>query len=479
MKILSISSFIDLILLVNSLKPIQSNKNMTILSQVLHDVVDEFYIKEKIMFNVYLLKGSDIISLELLSEFSIRISGKFKILINYFDKNVEYISVKRAVIILLDKFDDFLLFEDLSAISRFLNEPLKFIIVAQNLTFSVLSSHWIFAMYKSLQVFSGSIFQYSYFITSEKDTISLSTVEWFSRQACNHPHLVQLNTFDIKSMKWMSKLKNYEKFLDFHGCELVLMLPVPKHRTKLFYVDGYAEVNNDQSNFKVRGLTPQIYKIASKANNFTEAYQPVYIKYKDVFKVTPNDIQMIPINGTYKLPQIFLGVGPVNLVNKFARITNTFVDLDVYFVTTPAEAYSSYEKLFLPFDLQTWICLVATFSIAFISIFIINFCSKFTQNLVYGHDIHDPFWNVIRIFFGISQTRLPKKSFARFILAVFILFSLIFRTCYQNKLFEFTTSEPRQKPPKTIEDLIDRSYIVYTLLKNVITSSAEDRIERR
>lgn len=479
MKIFCTSFLINFIFFVNSLNPIKINHNITILSKVLHDVVDEFLVKEKILFNIYLMKGQAVISSELLNEFAIKNCEKFKFFISYYDKKAESIAFKRTVIILLDRLDDFLVFEMHSEISRFLNEPIKFIIIAQNLTFSILSSHWIFATYKSLDVFSGSIFHHSYFITVEEDTISLSAVEWFSQKACNHPHLIKLNSFDKKSMKWTSKLENYEKFFNFHGCELVLLLPAPQRRTILFYVDGYAEVNDDQTNFNIRGLTPQVFKIASKVGNFTEAYQPVYIEYKDAYKVTPNDITIILINGTYKLPQIFLSVGSVNLANKYARMSNAFVDLDVYFVTTPAEAYSPYEKLFLPFDLETWILLILTFLIAFICIFIINCCSKSTQNLFYGDNVNEPFWNVIRIFFGISQTQLPEKNFARFILALFILFCLIFRTCYQNKLFEFTTSEPRRPPPKTIEDLIDRNYNVYTLINNVITSSAEDRVKRR
>jgi hypothetical protein len=117
------------------------------------------------------------------------------------------------------------------------------------------------------------------------------------------------------------------------------------------------------------------------------------------------------------------------------RMSNTFLDLDVYFLSTPAEAYTPYEKMILPFDLSTWILLNVTFVTAFAVIFIVNRFPGHIQELFYGHKVQNCSWNVIRIFFGISQTKLPLNAFARFILLLFLFFCLIFRTCYQNKLF--------------------------------------------
>ena len=54
---------------------------------------------------------------------------------------------------------------------------------------------------------------------------------------------------------------------------------------------------------------------------------------------------------------------------------------------------------------------------------------------------------------------------------MFIYFCFIFRTCFQSKFFEFMTSEPRQPPPKTIDDVIDRGYNVYAMEGNEELSS--------
>lgn len=70
---------------------------------------------------------------------------------------------------------------------------------------------------------------------------------------------------------------------------------------------------------------------------------------------------------------------------------------------------------------------------------------------------------VVGLIFGIGQTRLPDRSFSRFILLLFIWFCLIFQVCFQSKLFEFMTSEPRRPLPKTIQDLIQRNYSMYSV----------------
>ena len=150
------------------------------------------------------------------------------------------------------------------------------------------------------------------------------------------------------------------------------------------------------------------------------------------------------------------------------------MDLKFRLLVTPADAYTPYEKLVLPFDLLTWILLVTTFAVTFLTIFIINRLPRTARAFVYGNKITNPAWNVASIFFGISQTKLPSEHFSRFILILFIFFCLIFRTCFQSKSFEFLTSEPRRPPPKSVEDLLERNYTIKTLFKEQFEELTSD-----
>jgi hypothetical protein len=77
--------------------------------------------------------------------------------------------------------------------------------------------------------------------------------------------------------------------------------------------------------------------------------------------------------------------------------------------------------------------------------------------------IINPAHNVIRIFFGIGQTQLPRKNFSRFILMLFIWFCLIFRTCWQSMMFELMTTDMRKPMPESVEDLREMNYTIVIL----------------
>jgi len=305
--------------------------------------------------------------------------------------------------------------------------------------------------------------------------VTLSTVEWFGK-VCNQAQLTRVNTFNKITQKWSQKLKFYEKFMNFHGCQLVMMLPMKykeNHIHNFFW--GYGELYPNQSWYDIYGLTPEIFKTAAKKHNFKAVYQPTIItdiKWLETFN--PETIKYLAVNSIFNEPNVVFFVYSLSDLSKIAlRMTNTFEEVKVFIITTPADAYTAYEKLLLPFDTETWILLILTFLVTFVTIFVINKLSKRAQNIVYGKQIETPIWNVISIFFGISQTKLPTENFSRFTLTLFIIFCLIFRTCFQSKSFEFLTSEPRKAPPKTPQDLIDMNYsiMVINIPENSNTSS--------
>jgi hypothetical protein len=78
--------------------------------------------------------------------------------------------------------------------------------------------------------------------------------------------------------------------------------------------------------------------------------------------------------------------------------------------------------------------------------------------MVFGEGVRMPSYNVAGTFFGIGQMRLPTANFPRFILMLFILFCLIFRTAYQGVFYEMMTTDMRKPAPKSIIDLYEGNY---------------------
>lgn len=142
------------------------------------------------------------------------------------------------------------------------------------------------------------------------------------------------------------------------------------------------------------------------------------------------------------------------------HITTPFYEDRISFGLAKPEAYSSFEKMILPFDSLTWISSICVFSTAFISIFIVNLMPKRTRILFYGKNVVTPALNVVAIFFGISQTKLPTNSFARLILMNFVMFCLVLRAAYQGVLFTMMSTDIGKPLPVSFEDLVSMNYTI-------------------
>jgi hypothetical protein len=276
---------------------------------------------------------------------------------------------------------------------------------------------------------------------------------------------------------WIRKLKAYEKFLNYNGCELKMMLPAisSMHHLNSYHWGFVVLDKKPPAGFTVYGITPLIFQIAGKKYNYTDIYVPVRVYKRDW--IMNFDYKNVTAVGTKHLivdPNVYFDITGVHLDRFTHKMTNVFTDIKYNLFVTPGDPYTPYEKLFLPFDLITWILLAATFGITFLTIFIINRLPRSARSFVYGSKIFTPTLNVISIFFGISQARLPTENFSRLILILFVFFCLIFRTCFQSKSFEFLTSEPRRPPPRTLEDLKAQNYTIYTLFKGAFEEIIQD-----
>ena len=455
----------------------QNLKYSAIIAQALEDLIRVFFLEKGIQFDFYYFddepkKITEHITNKILSNNNEKY--KYNIIIDDKLKSENRI-IFHPVIIYIETSHNLYTFIENFKVCRNENEPIvNFIYIEEHL----MNDFDIIIEYNMpLTLETSTILQYLYFVINYSDKIEVKTFEWFIKPLCNYPVLMRLNVFHKTSKTWERKLKYYEKFLNYNGCGLVLMLP----HIKGYYdrhVWGYVRVNYIINNFNKFGIIPKIFEICAKKFNFKDDYQPVWPLTNESLLdagIGRKTVETIFINGTSKeLNVYFEVVSSTSLAfSSRVRMTLPFISVSRVFLVTPAEAYSAYEKLLLPFDRETWILLLITFSIAFFTIFIINKLSRIFQELIYGKRVMTPTLNIVSIFFGISLTRMPNGNFSRQILIFFIYFCLIFRTCFQSKMFEFMTSNPRRSPPKSIDDLINRDYTVYTLQNDSIFMTVE------
>ena len=68
--------------------------------------------------------------------------------------------------------------------------------------------------------------------------------------------------------------------------------------------------------------------------------------------------------------------------------------------------------------------------------------------------------NLLSIFLTGAQVKTPGRNFARFLLILFIFWSLIIRTCHQSMLFELMQADLRRPTIKTLDELF-QSHLSY------------------
>lgn len=438
------------------------------LSYVLQEIAAEFFLKHNREFMIMAHSSVSINTLAVVNDFMSKSEGKFSYQFSYLKGTLyaEYnvyltFALPRSGFVFFENLEDLVEFDSDKQVLRFQNEPIKFIIYVADLSFESLMNSPELVRYAKLNIFAHGLFLNGFFVINEANWIALVSTEWFGSGSCNNVQFRIVDIYFKDTKKWQWKLTSYEKFLNFFGCELVLMLPVPHSNQILYHISGYAMVKKDYTEFAIFGITPEVFKIAGRFHNFTPGFQPALVKY-DFFKtINRQDAILIKINYTVKHPHVFFQVVTTRDISVFNRMSNVFASDRDFLIVTPGEAYTQYEKLALPFDLETWILLFVTFFITFVTILVIDRLPRSIKSVVFGERIENPFWNVVSIFFGVSQTQLPVSSFPRFILTLFIWFCLIFRTCFQSKFFEFMTSEPRRMPPKTVLDVLERNYTVY------------------
>jgi ABC-type amino acid transport substrate-binding protein len=152
-----------------------------------------------------------------------------------------------------------------------------------------------------------------------------------------------------------------------------------------------------------------------------------------------------------------------------------YLSLPVIFAIPLGEKLTSFEKLLRPFELIVWSFILTFFSIGILVIFTINWKFKKLKSFVYGTGIETPIVNMMIAIFGGTQSKLPKRNFARFILMMFLLFCLVQRNVYQGLLYIFIKSDSRHKEVQSIKDMIDKKfeYYMYESYSDIVMNLAE------
>ena len=263
------------------------------------------------------------------------------------------------------------------------------------------------------------------FLMHETDnTIELVTTYMFTLQACKHLQLKSINRFDVRSLEWENAIFYPNKYENFYGCELI----VAWNEDDYFYFYFY-------------NLTKMIFEEQLRA------------------KLTRNSDE-----NTWNC------VGCDLTSQEQAILTDHYVEGTVSdpvnfnsynFVIAPGVPYTDLERMFMMFDFELWIAISVTLTIALFATLTLNFVSAKIRNFIVGRYVQHPTMNLLSIFLTGGQSRVPGRNFARFIFVLFVIWSLIIRTCHQSMLFELMQADLRRPTIKTLDEFFQSSLTYY------------------
>lgn len=145
--------------------------------------------------------------------------------------------------------------------------------------------------------------------------------------------------------------------------------------------------------------------------------------------------------------------------HKLYDISFPYYSGSLMFAIPPGKPYTSLEKLFFPFDTIIWAYTSVLFAVAIFVIIWTKLIAKRRREFLIGRQNDAPFLNMINVCFGGVMNLMPKRNFARTMLLIWILSSMIIRNAYQGTLFSFLRGEQRNRPLYTLHDIFEGSNV--------------------
>ncbi|KAL7040767.1 hypothetical protein ACKWTF_000511 [Chironomus riparius] len=245
--------------------------------------------------------------------------------------------------------------------------------------------------------------------------------------------------------------------LNLHECPLTAAIVQTGPFMKL--------INKADGTFQLDGIDGTVLRVISELMNFTLRI------------VTSSEQGGFFKNGTATGAGKLVASGIANLSigyfsmtaerNNFMKPSYIYYTSNLIWIVPNGRLFSSFEKLAKPFSFITWFCVLIILISSFAVVFLLNLRPTSLRNFVYGRNIKTPCLNVANIFFGGSLHTLPARNFARTLIGMFMLYSLVIRSSYQGALFNFMKGDFREEPVNDLKTMIDQDFTFYVVESSV------------
>lgn len=286
---------------------------------------------------------------------------------------------------------------------------------------------------------------------SSPNLVSVFTFLPFRNDSCGNTNPIQINEFDKSTMKWTTNEFYPKKFEHLNGCPLRL---------------GCYENNPDfimhrddvRGSTKIVGVIVDIATMISNLLNFTlkltEYEQGTGIIFANktatdlLNRLLKNEVDLI------------FGSLQTERVDTFSATRTVQRDATIL-VIPPPYSIDPMTKIFLPFTTASWITIGMVGLSACCVVKVLKFCPKIVRDYVIGSNVKGSLLNVWSVFLGGTQKILPRSNFPRFLLAKFLIFTLIMRTLYQGGVFHVLKEDVNTVGLDTFDEFIEHEFTFY------------------
>lgn len=144
--------------------------------------------------------------------------------------------------------------------------------------------------------------------------------------------------------------------------------------------------------------------------------------------------------------------------NMFMSSTNVYYTSNLVWVIGPGQLLTSFQRFHKPFHTEIWFFISLTFVISIVVISIIKCQKRENRNFVFGRNVKNPILNMTNVLLGGPMVVLPKQNFARFLLALFLMYTLVIRNAYTGALFRFLQLDVRNEKVKNMHEMLNQNY---------------------
>lgn len=131
------------------------------------------------------------------------------------------------------------------------------------------------------------------------------------------------------------------------------------------------------------------------------------------------------------------------------------------FAIPPGKPYSPLAIIFFPFKYIIWICISTILLFTVLVVVALKMTAYRIRAFVLGPRNDSPIFNMLSICFGGAINHLPKRNFARTILLIWLVMSMILTNAYQSRLYGFLRTQPHMAPLYQRSDIYSSNLKVY------------------